>query len=315
MSAYVFRPLPTHLPHPASAPLSPRVPLVHVSPFQSTLPVASTSSNPGGSPEVGAIVTTLSSEPDPQVSSIHPKRLTQAILSGALRRIGLSGSGSKSILADRLGHAGVSDSTRIMSLARMWKQHKTVDPEVHANATRAGAERVRAPNWAKHETARICHVIFDAHHLTIVARMYQRIETSGLPGWSELDDGRHDPFAYEYLELLNDDSFNPDIPEAVHGVTEDLLLQFVLTLHPHKRNGKILKQRWSMLRSSYIVACEKYNKSGQEDPDTFPDYTNGDDSLSYMHCVFYNHPSLDAVVRAISPNAQIEASKSSIRLV
>ena len=26
-----------------------------------------------------------------------------------------------------------------------------------------------------------------------------------------------------------------------------------------------------------------------------------------MHCVFYNHPSLDAVIIAILPNAQIEA--------
>ena len=197
MSAHVSRLLPTHLSHPTSASLYPRVPLVHVSPLQSTLPVASTSSNPGGSPEVGAIVTKLSFEPDSQVSSIHPKRLTQAILSCALRQIKLFGSGSKSILADRLGHAGVSDSTRIIFLARMWEQHKTVDPDLHANAIRVGAERGRASNWTKHETARLCHVIGDARHSTIVARMYYRIEIR-----SELDAGRHDPFAYEFFEIF-----------------------------------------------------------------------------------------------------------------
>ena len=36
-----------------------------------------------------------------------------------------------------------------------------------------------------------------------------------------------------------------------------------------------------MLLSSYTVECEKYKKSGQGDPDTFPNYTNGNDSLSY----------------------------------
>ena len=56
----------------------------------------------------------------------------------------------------------------IMSLVRLWEQHKTVDHEVHANATRAGSERSRAPNWSKHETARLCHVIGDALHLTII---------------------------------------------------------------------------------------------------------------------------------------------------
>ena len=114
--------------------------------------------------------------------------------------------------------------------------------------------------------------------------MYQRIETR-----SELDAGRQERFAYEVLELFNDETFDPEIPEAVCGTTEDLLLQSVPTLHPHKRNGSILKQLWSKLRSSYTVACEKYNKSEQGDPDTLPDYTNGDDRLSYIHCVFYNH--------------------------
>ena len=88
----------------------------------------------------------------------------------------------------------------------MWEQHKNVDPKLHSNATRVGAERVRAPNWTKHETERFCHVIGDAIHSTIVARMYQRIETR-----SELDSVRHYRFAYEFLELFNDETFDPEI--------------------------------------------------------------------------------------------------------
>ena len=70
----------------------------------------------------------FSSEPEAGASSIHQRSLTEAILSGALRQIGLSGSSSKSVLADRLVHAKVTESRRILSLARIRKQHKTVDP-------------------------------------------------------------------------------------------------------------------------------------------------------------------------------------------
>ena len=58
--------------------------------------------------------------------------------------------------------------------------------------------------------------------------MYQRIETP-----LELDDGPPDLYAYEFLELFNDEKFDPEIPEAVCGVTEDLLIRYVSTLHPH----------------------------------------------------------------------------------
>ena len=257
--------------------------------------------------ERGAVVISGTSSDTERVSSRQPRKLTQAILSAALRRIGLSGSGAKSVLTDRLKKAGVTDCSRIIELSCMWEDHKTVDSQAQTRTCRAGVDRGRAPNWTKHETARLFHVIADARHSTIVARMYQRVETR-----SELDAGRHDPFAHEFLELFNDDTFHPDIPEAVCGITEDLLLQFDPELHPHKRNGTTLKQRWAKLRSTYTIACEKYTRSGQGDPDTFPNYTNGDDSLSYMHCVFHNHPSLDAVVRSIPPNAQIEAGLNEI---
>ena len=45
-------------------------------------------------------------------------------------------------------------------------------------------------------------------------------------------------------------------------------MQFVHRLHLHKRNGTVLKQRWSKLRSSYTITCEKYNKSVQGDSDS-----------------------------------------------
>ena len=83
-------------------------------------------------------------------------------------------------------------------------------------------------------------------------------------------------------------------------------------LYPLKRNGTILKRRWGKLPCCYTVACDKLNKSGQSDPDIFPNYTKGDDCLSYMLCVLYNHLILDAVIRALPPSAQIEAGLNEI---
>ena len=107
---------------------------------------------------------------------------------------------------------------------------------MHINASRAGAERGRATNLSKHETAQLCHVIADPRHSTIIACMYQQIETR-----SELDSGRHHPYAHEFIELFNDESYLPDLIDVVCGVTTYFLLQFDSTSHPHKPNGTILK--------------------------------------------------------------------------
>ena len=123
----------------------------------------------------------------------------------------------------------------------------------------------------------------------------------------ELNQGRHDPFAHEFLELFNSTDFTPGIRESVDGITEDVLVRFEPSLRPYIRNGTTQKQRWAKLRSSYTIASSNYNASGESDPSTFPSFTNRDDSLCYMHCVFQRHPSLDAVIRALPETAQIEA--------
>ena len=134
--------------------------------------------------------------------------------------------------------------------------------------------------------------------------MYQRVETR-----EEHDQGRHDPFAHEFLELFNSTDITPSVTESVYGITEDVLVTFEPSLHPHIRNRTTPKERWAKLRSSYTIASSNYNASGQSDASTFTTlYTNGDDSLCYMHCVFQRHPSLDAAIRALPETAQIEAA-------
>ena len=199
------------------------------------------------SSEAGSVVI-AEEDVNGQHQCLRPRNLPQSILSTALRRIGLSGSGRKAVLADRLERAGFTDSKTIMDLAHQWETHHSVDPSPEIDATRASASRGRAPNWSHHETARLCHVIADDRHLKTVTRMYQRVEKR-----EELGQGRHDPFAHEFLELFSSTDFTPSVPEFVDGITEDVLATFEPSLHPHIRSGTTLKQRCAKLRSSILL--------------------------------------------------------------
>ena len=137
--------------------------------------------------------------------------------------------------------------------------------------------------------------------------MYQRAETR-----AELDEGRHDPFAHEFQHLFNDRDFIPSPLEPVDGIVGDLLDTFDPGLHPFPRDGTTLKQRWTRLRSLYTVACNNFEKSGQSDADIFPSFTQGDDSLCYMHCVFKDHLSIEAVLRSIPRHARGESGVEEI---
>lgn len=216
------------------------------------------------------------------------RKVTPTILVGALRRAELSGSGLKAALTVIISQVGITDPEKIMELSHMCEEQKVVDPEIQTNASRADIDRGRLSNWAKHETSLLCHYSADARHNTMLRRIFQRIETR-----SELDAGRHYHFSQLFLELFNDGYFKPDSLEAVCGITKDLLVQFEPIMYPDKRNGTILKQIWRKLSTPYTVTCEKYNRSGQRDPDTFPHLTHRDDTISYTQCFFRGHLSLD----------------------
>eukprot|EP00171_Calliarthron_tuberculosum_P023720 IDg23720t1 len=77
-------------------------------------------------------------------------------------------------------HSGHTISRIILELKELY--------EAYGADTSEGNGRHRAPNWTKEESARLCHVITDSRHATVVSRMYQRIQSR-----EELDAGRHDP--------------------------------------------------------------------------------------------------------------------------
>ena len=86
---------------------------------------------------------------------------------------------------------------------------------------------------------------------------------------------------------------------TVDGIVDDLLSTFDTELHPYPRDGTTLKHRWARLQSLSTVASNNFEKSGQSDAEAFTEFTRGDDSLCYMHCVYMDHRSLEAVLRSI----------------
>lgn len=197
-------------------------------------------------------------------------------------------------MISRLSKKGVTSFGKIVELKQLFEEFGPDFSE--------GNGKSRAANWTKEESARLCHVIADSRNTTLVAQMYQRISTR-----AELDRQRHDPFAIEFRLLFNDADFIPEPPEPHDGVTLDVLLGIDPSIRRNVRDCQTLKQKWTKLRSAYTVASKNFEASGQGDSETFPSFTQGDDVLCYMHCVFHDHPSLDAVLRTIPLSSQIDS--------
>jgi hypothetical protein len=167
----------------------------------------------------------------------------------------------------------------------------------------AGERRERRdPNWTKHETARLCHVVADPRNSTALRKLYEREENR-----SELDSGRHDPWCNEFMDLFNDPMYEPEVPEVSCGAVQELLDKFDPAISRNSRNGARLKERWQKIRSSFTVAYSKWSKSGQNDPETFHSYTQGDESMVYVFCMFKDQPSLDYALRLLPEGARAES--------
>jgi hypothetical protein len=61
----------------------------------------------------------------------------------------------------------------------------------------------------------------------------------------------------------------------------------------HERDVAKLKLQWNSIRSKFSVAFSNCSKSGQGDPEMFPSFTQGDNSLLYTFCVFDGKPAME----------------------
>jgi len=168
---------------------------------------------------------------DPEPNNEDIANATQAVLSGACKRRKLSSTGTKAALAARLKSAGFKTMEDVRKLSA---EYTTNGVDMEASTTVCP----KAPNWNKHETLRLCHVINNPANSTILARLYNKPSSR-----AELDSGRYDPWAHEFADLYNSDTFMPEIPDLRDGVTHDILDQFDPNAHPHKCQGALLKSK------------------------------------------------------------------------
>jgi hypothetical protein len=101
--------------------------------------------------------------------------------------------------------------------------------------------------------------------------------------------------------------YEPDVPEVSCGTVHEVLDIFDPAGSNNSRNGARLKERWQTIRSSFTFAYSKWSKSSQNDPETFPSYTQGDESIVYVFCVFKNQPSLYYALRLLLEGARAES--------
>jgi hypothetical protein len=231
------------------------------------------------------------------LSDLPAVNLTQGVLQLACKRVGVSSSGAKAVLLGRLGHAGRTSYAEIKKLAEEFEDTRERIP----SASGMGTSRDREPNWTKHETARLCHVISDPRNSTALRNLYNRAESR-----AEIDQGRHDPWSNEFPDLFNTKSYEPDVPLISGGAVQTELDQFDPGWHPHERSGGLLKKKWASLRSKFSVAYTNWSASGQGDPESFPDFADGDVGLVYMFCVFNGKPALEFAIRLLPEGARAE---------
>jgi hypothetical protein len=140
---------------------------------------------------------------------------TQANLVRACKRFRVSTSGSKSALMDRLSRAGLTTDVALSTASADWERLREPISLVGDRRERRG------PNWTKHETARLCHVVADPRNSIALRKLYER-DTNR----SEIESGRHDPWSNEFMELFNDPAYEPQVPEISGGAVQELLEKF-----------------------------------------------------------------------------------------
>jgi len=61
-----------------------------------------------------------------------------------------------------------------------------------------------------------------------------------------------------------------------------------------------------VIRSKYTLARKNFEASGRNDATEFTKFAMGDEVSAYLHCVFYNLPALENILRSLPEDAQAE---------
>ena len=105
---------------------------------------------------------------------------------------------------------------------------------------------------------------------------------------------------------FNNADYKPARAAPVDGVLESGLRGFDPTRIRCPREASKLETIYRALRSNYTKWYSNYTRSGQMEGTIFNDYVNGDHELLYLHCLLFDNPSVDFVLRSLPQASQAE---------
>jgi len=149
-------------------------------------------------------------------------------------------------------------------------------------------------------TVRLAHVVTYPRHFDAIEADSQPLSRAELYKPRDgLCDGVRAP-------SLNNADYKPARATPVDGVLESYLRGFDPTRITCPREAYKLENIYRALRSKYTKACSNYTRSGQMEGAIYKDYVSGDHELLYFHCLLFDNPSVDFVLRSLPQASQAE---------
>jgi len=169
-----------------------------------------------------------------------------------------------------------------------------------ASAAPAPLATSRSPPFSANDMARLAHVATDPLHFDAIQADNQPLSRA------ELDKPRQSLWDAVLAPAFNNLEYKPARATPVDGVLASDLRGMDPTRFTCSREASKLETIYRALRSNYTKAYSNYTRSGQMEGGIFKDYTNGDHQLLYLHCLLFDNPSVDFVLRSLPQAAQAE---------
>ena len=165
-----------------------------------------------------------------------------------------------------------------------------------ASAAPAPMATSRSPPFSANDMAHLAHVATNPFH-------FEAIQADNQPlSRAELYKPRQSLWDAVLAPAFNNPEYKPARATPVDGVLASDLRGMDPTRFTCSQEASKLETIYRALRSNYTKAYSNYTRSGQMEGGIFKDYTNSDHELLYLHCLLFDNPSVDFVLRS-SPQA------------
>lgn len=180
----------------------------------------------------------------------------------------------------------------------------------------ASSSAKQNPAFSANEYARLAEVVASPETISELA------QAESNPTREELDGGLIQPWATGGVLVT---MFNSDT-RFERRDDSDAVSEIDPNAHPHFRSGDVIKAKWADARAKFTIIYTRWTASGlpdlfgwllvlflliyfyeydagQNDPDTFPNFSQGNAVMEYMFYVFKDNPALESFVLRTIPEA------------